>query len=147
MTDIDSIIEVVARKLQAGEDRRAFRRVVRRHLRDLDALRGEDLEWDQIAAKLTARGARHKRGQPIDAHQLRTEFARLRKDADKALVTIPGDDKVADPATAHRPKAQKSRSATSATYAERTEVGPGSGALERLAALTSTRVQAIEADE
>jgi hypothetical protein len=147
MIDIDSIIEVVARKLSVGEDRRAFRKVVRRHLDDFDALRGKDLEWDQIAAKLTARGARHKRGQPIDAHQLRTEVARLRKDADKALVVIPRDDKISDPATVHRPTAQKSRSTAIASYAEGTEVGPGGRALERLAALTSTRVQAIEADE
>lgn len=50
------------------------------HLDDVATLRLIGLTWDQIARNLTNAGARHKRGQAISPHQLRTEFQRLSKE-------------------------------------------------------------------
>jgi hypothetical protein len=135
MPDIDSIIAAMARELTTGDDRRMFRRVVRRHLGRLDSLRAESLDWEQIARKLTAQGARHKRGQAISAHQLRTEVARLRR-AGRGLEANP-------PSLAREGPARSVDTTIPPSSGSR----PAKGALSRIAVLTQTRVRAQEVEE
>ena len=150
MTDIDSVIETIAKKLRHGDDCRAFRKVVRRHLKDLDALRGEDFDWERIASKLTEAGARHKRGQLISAHQLRTEFARLKREP----APVDSSPSTADP---HNGESQ-SNATEAATSSAKVGAGlrsiesrggtrPGGAAQERLSELLNTRIRTVEADD
>lgn len=128
MTETDSIIDAIARELVMGDDRLMFRRAVRRHLAEIERLRVGGLDWRQIAQKLTARGARHKRGQPISAHQLRTEVARLKRSRGIAIV---------DPPTISRKNDGVSTAVTTPSYSDGRR---DAGVLNRLAALTRTRV-------
>jgi hypothetical protein len=137
MPEADSIIAAIARELMPGDDRRLFRRVVRRHLGELELLHvDEEMDWEQIARKLAARGARHKRGQPISGHQLRTEVSRLKR-------SIPGRRN----SRAVGSRSKKPRPPLSGIAAPPSGDRPGGGALDRIATLTKTRVHAPKAEE
>lgn len=75
--NIDNPIQTIVRTLGTGGDRIPMRRALRMCLTQLDELRDRGLTWGQIAMRLTKAGARHKRGQAISEHQLRTEYGRL----------------------------------------------------------------------
>jgi hypothetical protein len=77
--DIDKTIRIILRKLGTGKDRIPMRRALRMCLPQLDELRERGLTWGQIAMRLTKAGARHKKGQAISEHQIRTEYNRLAK--------------------------------------------------------------------
>ncbi|WP_375454851.1 hypothetical protein [uncultured Methylobacterium sp.] len=62
--------------LGTGEDQVPLERVLRRHKSAFDAVLATGRTWPQIARALTAAGARHRRGQPMSAKQLRTVYAR-----------------------------------------------------------------------
>ena len=79
MSDLKALTAIFAAAMSAGSTRVPLRRVLRQHLDDVTALRTRGHLWEQIAAQMTEHGARHKRGQPICAHQLRTEYGRLIK--------------------------------------------------------------------
>lgn len=75
--NIDKTIQTIVRTLGIGRDQIPMRRALRMCLTQLDELRDRGLTWGQIAMRLTKAGARHKRGQAISEHQLRTEYGRL----------------------------------------------------------------------
>lgn len=79
MSDLKALTTMFAAAMSTGPTKVPLRRVLRQHLDDVTALRARGYLWEQIAAQMTERGARHKRGQPICAHQLRTEYGRLMK--------------------------------------------------------------------
>lgn len=72
----DPLVPFVA-DLGAGDDRLPLERVMRRHLAAFNAVIATGRTWPQIAQALTKAGARHRRGQPMCAKQLRTVFRRL----------------------------------------------------------------------
>ena len=131
MRSADEIIESIAATLGSGEDALLFRRGLRRHVGDVTTLRERGLTWDQIARKLTAHGVRHKRGQPVSPHQLRTEYGRLRIEA----LSQP-----AEPSAPARVVSTRQASAPSAT----SEAQP---VFRKLSLLTQTRVRGLEIDE
>lgn len=62
--------------LGVGEDSVPLERVLRRHRAAFEAVLATGRTWPQIARALTDAGARHKRGQPMSAKQLRTVYGR-----------------------------------------------------------------------
>lgn len=70
-------IQAIVKTLGIGADRIPLRRALRVCLSDLEALRARGLTWGIIAMRMTKAGARHRQGQAISAHQLRTEYGRL----------------------------------------------------------------------
>lgn len=97
-------------------------------------LRETGLTWDQIARRLTALGVRHKRGQAVSAHQLRTEYARLRKEAP----VPPAAERVIAPDPIVPRPGRLGRAETDGTPA---------ASRTRLAELLSTRAKPLELDE
>lgn len=79
MSDLKSLTAIFAASMSAGSTKLPFRRALRQHLDDVALLHARGYLWEHIAAQMTEHGARHKRGQPICAHQLRTEYGRLIK--------------------------------------------------------------------
>lgn len=129
------IVAAIATTLGTGEDAILFRRGVRRHLSDLTILRARGLTWDQIARKLSALGVRHKRGQTVSPHQLRTEYARLHVEATPRRLDNPVREHF-EPALHSVPMPMPAAAS----------IEPG-GVFQKLAALTETRVRHLEVDE
>ena len=84
--EFDGILRRISVTLGQGDEAIPFRRGLRLHLRDLASLREGGLTWDQIARMLTSRGVRHRRGQIISSHQLRTVYGLLVKQGAKTIV-------------------------------------------------------------
>ncbi len=135
MTQIDDIITRISATMMTGEDQILFRRRLSRHVEEVMTLRSLGLTWDQIARKLTAHGVRHKRGQPVSAHQLRTEYGRLRAEVARAPVTPVDPAKTAPRATGR------------STLVRPLPPSRAGAAFETLSALTRTRVRNLEVDE
>lgn len=135
MNDADEFFVRIAATIGSGEDAILFRRGLRRHVDDLTALRHRGLTWDKIARRLTGLGVRHKRGQAVSPHQLRTEYSRLRADIGSNQVDgssrMPANPISAPPMATPPAIASAAKSAIS----------------EKLAELTRTRVRHLEIDE
>jgi hypothetical protein len=79
-------IQSIVKTLGAGLERIPLRRALRMCLSDLDALRAQGLTWGVIAMRMTKAGARHRQGQAISEHQLRTEYGRLTMERNQSVV-------------------------------------------------------------
>jgi hypothetical protein len=77
--DIDQWAQKFAADLIIGADRVPFDRVVRRHLDDINRLRGTGLTWASLAAALERAGAVRSGGRPYTPDQLRADFSRLKR--------------------------------------------------------------------
>jgi hypothetical protein len=108
------------------------------------------MDWEQIANKLTASGARHKRGQLISAQQLRTEFARLKREPKGAVVNPSEVDQRNEDPPIDAPNTATSPATGGAVlrgFANTGEDRPGGGALEKLSELLNTRIRTVEVDD
>jgi len=134
----DKAIEIIIQTLGTGNDRIQMRRALRMCLTQLDELRERGLTWGQIAMRLTKAGARHKKGQAISEHQIRTEYNRLAK-----LRTAPiGASSILAGAAPYEVKGPSSPSLKkSETVPSRT---PPSNRLQQL---TATRRPRLELDD
>jgi hypothetical protein len=79
-------IQAIVKALGTGPGRIPLRRALRVCLSHLDALRAQGLTWGVIAMRMTKAGARHRRGQAISEHQLRTEYGRLTMERNESAV-------------------------------------------------------------
>lgn len=77
--DIDQWARKFAADLIIGSDRVPFDRVVRRHLDDINQLRGAGLTWSSLAAALERAGAVRNGGRPYSPDQLRADVSRLKR--------------------------------------------------------------------
>lgn len=139
--------------LGVGEDRLPLERVLRRHAGVFQAILATGRTWPQIAHALTQAGARHKRGQPMSAKQLRTVYGRVRTAAAKpalhgrvaeqsnaaAPVALFATDPVNDYASSRAPKSQHAPSARSPSLTSQNLDGAGERVLARLAEARKTR--------
>lgn len=137
--DIDKAIQTIIRKLGTGRDQIPMRRALRMCLTELDGLRDRGLTWGQIAMRLTKAGARHKRGQAISEHQLRTEYGRLveLRDADLKANAVTGQVRRSEDSGKFLLRGEKERSVSSARKSTN----------EHLRHLTGTRKARLELDD
>ena len=138
--DSEKRIQAIIAALGDGSDRIPLRRALRMCLPDLEALRAKGLTWGVIAMRMTKAGARHRRGQAISEHQLRTEYGRLTMERDEC----------AAPAVEAR-KLQPLREKTPRGEICATLTQPTSSAAphrsNRLADILKTRVHRIDLDD
>ena len=132
--EFEGILRRISATLGQGEEAIPFRRGVRLHIRDLALLRDGGLTWDQIARKLTSRGVRHRRGQVISSHQLRTVYALLVKQGTGTIV----DRKMSVP---------QYLPARSVVIAPSKSLHGSPGPGHKLAELLKTRIQRLELDD
>ena len=139
--DREKCIRRIVATLGAGTDRIPLRRALRMSLTEVDELRAGGLTWGQIALRLTKAGARHKRGQAISEHQLRTEYGRLIVEREAAPELDIRQSTSVAPKTVnqHRTGDQAQRRTAPA---DRKTAGP-----HRLAAIISTRARRVELDD
>ena len=126
--ETEILTQAIAKTLGAGADRIPLRRALRMCLPELDALRARGLTWGAIAALLTKAGARHKQGQAISEHQLRTEYGRLSIDRDRMPVASRSAGKIkhyseriratSTDMTRHRPPGKTARPPRSSRLAD-----------------------------
>lgn len=138
--DREKCIQRIFATLGTGTDRIPLRRALRMSLTEVDELREGGLTWGQIALRLTKAGARHKRGQAISEHQLRTEYGRL---IAERKATRPVD--VRQSKVAPIPINEQSYSGQAqggSTQSGRKTAGP-----HRLADILSTRARPVELDD
>jgi len=133
-------IQAIVKTLGSGPDRIPLRRALRICLSDLEALRAQGLTWGVIAMRMTKAGARHRQGQAISEHQLRTEYGRLTMERNESTVPTSDVRKV-------QPLRQESPDASIYVQprpARKTATTPGSS---RLADILKTRVQRVDLDD
>jgi hypothetical protein len=138
--DSEKRIQAIVKTFGTGPDRIPLRRALRFCLSHLDALRAQGLTWGVIAMRMTKAGARHRRGQAISEHQLRTEYGRLTMERNESAIPAINVRKV-QPLREESPDAGNHLQARSARKDATT---PGSS---RLADILKTRVRRVDLDD
>ena len=138
--DSEKRIQAIIAALGEGPDKIPLRRALRMCLPDLEALRAQGLTWGVIAMRMTKAGARHRRGQAISEHQLRTEYGRLTMEGNESAVRASGARK-------SQPLRQMNPPVELCTAPASPVNGATAPRSDRLADILKTRVHRIDLDD
>ena len=133
-------IQTIVKTLGCGANRIPLRRALRVCLSDLEALRARGLTWGVIAMRMTKAGARHRQGQAISAHQLRTEYGRL---------TMERNENPSPPSEARRNQPLRREGSNAEIYLQPRPPRKSAAMSEssRLADILKTRVHRVDLDD
>jgi hypothetical protein len=138
--DSEKRIQAIVKTMGDGPDKIPLRRALRMCLQDLEALRAQGLTWGTIAMRMSKAGARHRRGQAISEHQLRTEFGRLTKEHNEHALT-------ASNARKYQPLTQQNSVDSTRVQPLRRMQSTAISGSGRLSEILRTRVHRIDLDD
>lgn len=133
-------IQSIVKTLGSGPDKIPLRRALRMCLPDLEALRALGLTWGVIAMRMTKAGARHRRGQAISEHQLRTEYGRLTMERNEHALP-------ASNARKFQPLVQQNSGGSTCVQSLHRRESTTTSESSRLAEILKTRVHRVDFDD